>query len=97
MVRVNLETGRTHQIRVHMAYIHHPLVGDAVYGGRLKIPKGATEALKASLRNFNRQALHAGRLGLIHPTTGENCEWQSEMPDDMQALIQVLRDDVENG
>lgn len=96
LIRVNLETGRTHQIRVHMAYIHHPLVGDAVYGGRLKIPKGASEALKNTLRNFNRQALHAGRLGLIHPATGEACTWQSELPEDMQSLIQVLRDDVEH-
>lgn len=96
LIKVNLETGRTHQIRVHMAYIHHPLVGDSVYGGRLKIPKGASEALKASLRNFSRQALHAGRLGLNHPATGEACEWQSDVPEDMQTLIQVLRDDVEH-
>ncbi|MCW8957105.1 MAG: 23S rRNA pseudouridine(1911/1915/1917) synthase RluD [Gammaproteobacteria bacterium] len=96
LIRVNLETGRTHQIRVHMAYINHPLVGDAVYGGRLKLPKGASEALKTSLRNFGRQALHAGRLGLIHPATGESCEWQSDVPEDMQALIQLLRDDVEH-
>lgn len=96
LIRVNLETGRTHQIRVHMAYIHHPLVGDAVYGGRLKIPKGASEALKTVLRNFHRQALHAGRLGLMHPATGEHCEWRAELPDDMQALIRILRDDAEH-
>lgn len=97
LVKVNLETGRTHQIRVHMAYIYHPLVGDAAYGGRLKLPRGASETLKTSLRNFNRQALHAGRLGLIHPTTGMNCEWQSELPEDMQALIMLLREDLEGG
>lgn len=96
LIRVNLETGRTHQIRVHMAYINHPLVGDAVYGGRLKLPKGASEELKASLRHFSRQALHAGRLGLIHPATGEHCEWEVALPDDMQVLIQLLRDDVEH-
>ena len=73
-VRVNLETGRTHQIRVHMAHIHHPLVGDAVYGGRLKFPRGASEDLKQGLRDFNRQALHAGTLGLIHPLTQQAME-----------------------
>lgn len=94
-VRVNLETGRTHQIRVHMAHIQYPLVGDAVYGGRLKFPRGASEALKQGLRDFNRQALHAGRLGLIHPSSGEAMQWKAPMPDDMQQLLQLLKQDME--
>jgi len=94
-VRVNLETGRTHQIRVHMAHIQYPLVGDAVYGGRLKFPRGASEALKQGLRAFNRQALHAGRLGLIHPSSGEAMQWQAPMPDDMLELLRLLKQDME--
>ncbi|MDH5484928.1 MAG: 23S rRNA pseudouridine(1911/1915/1917) synthase RluD [Gammaproteobacteria bacterium] len=94
-IRVNLETGRTHQIRVHMSHINFPLVGDATYGGRLKLPRGCTEELKACLREFNRQALHAGRLGLLHPATGKQREWKSDMPDDMKNLISVLRADAE--
>ncbi|MDX1804903.1 MAG: 23S rRNA pseudouridine(1911/1915/1917) synthase RluD [Alcanivorax sp.] len=93
-IRVQLETGRTHQIRVHMAHIHYPLVGDPLYGGRLKQPAGATEALREALRRFPRQALHARKLGLIHPVSGEYCEFEAPLPDDMQALIQVLEDDA---
>ncbi len=95
-VRVNLETGRTHQIRVHMAYIQFPLVGDTVYGGRLKLPKGATEELKQALRGFNRQALHAGGLGLIHPSTQQEVEWQADLPEDMTQLLQVLKRDLDS-
>ena len=94
-VRVNLETGRTHQIRVHMAHIQHPLVGDSVYGGRLKFPRGAGEALKQGLREFNRQALHAGKLGLIHPTTRQPMQWKAPMPDDMQQLLHLLQQDMQ--
>jgi 23S rRNA pseudouridine1911/1915/1917 synthase len=90
-VQLNLETGRTHQIRVHMAHIHYPLVGDPLYGGRLHIPKGASEELIATLRGFNRQALHAARLGLEHPVTGEYMEWEAELPADMQHLLEVLK------
>lgn len=93
-IKVNLETGRTHQIRVHMAHINYPLVGDAVYGGRLKFPRGATEALKDALRAFNRQALHAARLGLNHPASGEHREWQADLPEDMKQLIATLREDL---
>lgn len=93
-VRVQLETGRTHQIRVHMAWLHYPLVGDPVYGGRLKQPAGASEALREALRGFRRQALHARRLGLIHPVTGEAMQWHAEPPEDMRELAAVLRADA---
>ncbi len=94
-IRVDLETGRTHQIRVHMAHIHYPLVGDPVYGQRrLRIPPESSEVMQNTLRSFRRQALHAARLGLTHPTTGEEMEWEAELPEDMQNLIQVLRDDA---
>ncbi|MBD3671055.1 MAG: 23S rRNA pseudouridine(1911/1915/1917) synthase RluD [Gammaproteobacteria bacterium] len=92
-VSVKLETGRTHQIRVHMAHIHYPIVGDPVYGGRLKLPASCTDELVTVLREFRRQALHAYHLGLVHPETGEVCEWQVELPDDMQALIAALERD----
>jgi len=96
-VRVKLETGRTHQIRVHMAYRHYPLVGDPLYGGRLRLPKGCTEELRETLRNFRRQALHARRLGLVHPATGEMMCWESPLPEDMVQLLEVLRRDRESG
>ena len=93
-IRVNLETGRTHQIRVHMAHINYPLVGDPVYGGRLKLPRGAGDELKAALRAFPRQALHARKLGLIHPSSGREMSWKTELPDDMQQLLALLRADA---
>jgi 23S rRNA pseudouridine1911/1915/1917 synthase len=93
LIRVNLETGRTHQIRVHMAYAHFPLVGDPVYGGRLKLPRGATSALVEALQQFRRQALHAARLGLVHPQSGEFMQWEAPIPADMQALLAILRAD----
>ena len=93
-VRVNLETGRTHQIRVHMAHIKYPLLGDSIYGGRLRHPKGASEQLLRALRGFKRQALHAGKLGLIHPVSGEHMEWEAEIPEDMQVMIRALSDDL---
>lgn len=92
-VRCKLETGRTHQIRVHMAHIGKPLVGDPVYGGRLRIPGDATDELKACLQNFQRQALHAAELGLIHPETGEEMRWQAELPEDMDELLYLLQED----
>lgn len=93
-LRLKLETGRTHQIRIHMASEKHPLVGDPVYGGRLAIPAGTSPALEAMLRGFNRQALHARRLGLVHPASGEVMDWQVPPPADMQALIAALREDT---
>jgi 23S rRNA pseudouridine1911/1915/1917 synthase len=89
-VRVNLETGRTHQIRVHMAYIGHPLVGDSVYGGRLKLPAGASDALVAALRGFRRQALHAAALRLEHPASGESRQWHAPLPEDLVSLLEAL-------
>lgn len=95
-LRLKLETGRTHQIRVHMAHLHHPLVGDSVYAGRLKIPAGASASLIETLKQFGRQALHAKRLCLIHPETEDECCWEVDLPQDMQALIAVLRADQES-
>lgn len=89
-VTVNLETGRTHQIRVHMAYRHHPLIGDPLYGGRPRIPKGASDRLIEALRGFSRQALHARSLGLIHPATGEQVQFECPLPEDLTNLIAVL-------
>ena len=95
LVRVTLETGRTHQIRVHMAHIHHPLVGDPVYGGRPRLPKGAGDELVAALRGFKRQALHASKLGFKHPIRGETVSWEQPLPEDMAKLIAVLEQDHE--
>ena len=86
LVNVKLESGRTHQIRVHMAYINFPVVGDPVYGGRLKLPKNCSDTLKKLLRGFHRQALHAGILGFNHPESGEYMKWQTDIPEDMSAL-----------
>jgi len=94
-LQVNLETGRTHQIRVHLASIRHALVGDPTYGGRLRIPAGATDELSQFLRQFSRQALHARKLALNHPETGELMEWQAPLPADMIKLIQLLKDDLQ--
>ena len=94
LLRVKLESGRTHQIRVHMAHLKHPLVGDPVYGGRLHLPKGASPALIQALQGFKRQALHAARLGLVHPVSGKNVEWEAKMPGDMLALLKVLEKDA---
>ena len=94
LLRVKLESGRTHQIRVHMAHLKHPLVGDPVYSGRLQLPKGASAELAAALRGFKRQALHATRLGLVHPATGKVMAWESPLPEDMRALLVVLENDT---
>jgi 23S rRNA pseudouridine1911/1915/1917 synthase len=93
LVRVTLETGRTHQIRVHLAHIGFPVVGDPAYGGRRRIPKGCSPALAAELRDFPRQALHATRLKLVHPLTQRDYEWQSPLPEDMQKLLAALEAD----
>ena len=95
LLQLRLESGRTHQIRVHMAHIHYPIVGDPLYGGRLRIPAGASDVLRDALRGFRRQALHAFRLGLAHPKTGEWLEWEAPVPADMAGLIAALRTDAE--
>jgi 23S rRNA pseudouridine1911/1915/1917 synthase len=94
LVQCNLETGRTHQIRVHLSHIGHPLVGDPLYGGGLKLPKRATPELVAALRGFRRQALHAERLAFEHPVTGESLSFEAPRPADMNALLAALREDL---
>ena len=94
VVECHLETGRTHQIRVHMAYVKHPLIGDPLYGGSFKLPKAATEALVEALRGFRRQALHAEKLSFTHPVSGDTLSFESPLPADMVALIDTLRDDT---
>ncbi|GAB2637402.1 23S rRNA pseudouridine(1911/1915/1917) synthase RluD [Vibrio panuliri] len=94
-IRLRLETGRTHQIRVHMSYLQHPLLGDAAYGGRARIPSGATQALTDMIRGFDRQALHAVMLRFEHPITGEELEFHAPVPDDMVAMTEALRLDTQ--
>lgn len=93
-IKIQLETGRTHQIRVHMAHIHYPVIGDPIYGGRLQLPKGCTEELVNALRQFKRQALHASELGFIHPITQQSVNFTAPLPEDMQQLIAVLKKDA---
>lgn len=90
LLRVILETGRTHQIRVHMSHIKHAVVGDPVYGRNKSMLKGITEPVRDAVSNFKRQALHAWQLQLPHPRTGQMLEHQAPVPDDMQALIAIL-------
>lgn len=94
LVQAQLETGRTHQIRVHMSHIRYPLVGDNVYGGRLRLPAGASIELREALQGFKRQALHAQRLGFLHPVTQEFMEFEAPLPEDMRHLIDTLREDI---
>ena len=89
-IKVKLETGRTHQIRVHMAHIRHALVGDSVYGGRRQIP-AIGDAARQAVMSFPRQALNATELGIEHPQTGEEMRWQVPLPQDMQNLLEALR------
>ncbi|TNF93652.1 MAG: 23S rRNA pseudouridine(1911/1915/1917) synthase RluD [Gammaproteobacteria bacterium] len=91
-IRVKLETGRTHQIRVHMAHIRHPIIGDPVYGGRQRVPVGASEKLISTLQSFPRQALHAVKLELMHPANGESMHWVSTLPADMNELLELLNE-----
>ena len=94
-LRLRLETGRTHQIRVHMQHCHHPLVGDLPYGGRIRGTKGMLLPLIDYLRQFKRQALHAEKLGLHHPVTGKWIEWKAPLPDDLNQLITLLKADLQ--
>jgi len=94
LIECRLETGRTHQIRVHLAHARHPLVGDAQYGGGLRQPKGASAGLAEALRGFRRQALHAERLEFAHPADGRTIAVEAEMPADMAALVEALREDA---
>lgn len=93
LLKVRLETGRTHQIRVHMAYLRHPVFGDPLYGGRPRIPAGAGTELVEILRGFNRQALHACELSLEHPHSGKTMKWNTPLPRDMQTLLDALHND----
>lgn len=93
-IRLRLETGRTHQIRVHMAYIQHPLLGDIAYGGRARIPKGASKELTDMIRRFDRQALHAVMLKFKHPATGEEMAFRAPIPSDMVVMAEALRQDA---
>jgi 23S rRNA pseudouridine1911/1915/1917 synthase len=93
LLEVRLETGRTHQIRVHMAYIHCPMVGDPLYAGRQKLPRGVSPRLREALSGFRRQALHAARLQLVHPASGERLSWQADIPDDFSRLLDVVREE----
>ena len=92
-IRVQLETGRTHQIRVHMSHLRFPLIGDALYGGRVRVPKGISAELREYLQGFPRQALHAAKLELNHPDSGEIMQWESPLPDDMKTLLSMLGDE----
>ena len=91
-VKAILETGRTHQIRVHLSHIGYPLIGDPMYGGKVRFPKKADEVLKEALVSFKRQALHARKLTLTHPTSDELMSWKAPLPEDMLALLDVLND-----
>ena len=91
-VKAILETGRTHQIRVHLSHIGYSLVGDSIYGGRVRYPKRASESLKNELLNFKRQALHSKKLTLKHPKSGELLSWKIPLPDDMIKLLNVLKE-----
>jgi len=89
-IKAILETGRTHQIRVHMSHIGHPLLADPMYGGKIRFPKKADEVLKDTLKNFKRQALHSKKLTLSHPITGEVMFWKAPLPKDMRGILDIL-------
>jgi 23S rRNA pseudouridine1911/1915/1917 synthase len=91
-VKAILETGRTHQIRVHLSHAGYPLIGDPMYGGRVRFPKKANEVLKETLLNLKRQALHSKKLTLSHPISGELMSWKAPLPKDMQSLLDVLKE-----
>lgn len=97
LIRCQLDTGRTHQIRVHMKHIGYPLVGDPVYGGRNRLPPDPSDELRAALRGFSRQALHAQKLVIKHPTTGVHLDWSAPLPADLSELVNVLAQDAQHG
>ena len=92
LIKVQLETGRTHQIRVHMAHLRYPLLGDMLYGGRQRQPGGISAQLAKQLSKFKRQALHAKKLSFDHPGSGENCSFEAAIPQDFQNLLDSLRE-----
>jgi 23S rRNA pseudouridine1911/1915/1917 synthase len=94
-LNVKLETGRTHQIRLHLSHLHYPIVGDQVYGGRFAQPKGASQRLLETLRGFKRQALHATSLAFDHPRSGKRLSLQSAVPADFAELLAALREDAQ--
>jgi 23S rRNA pseudouridine1911/1915/1917 synthase len=96
LARVRLETGRTHQIRVHLAHAGYPIVGDPVYGGRRRLPAGALPGLRAALAGFHRQALHAARLSFTHPRTGKTVKFSAPLPADFAGLLEALARDRED-
>ena len=93
LLRAELESGRTHQIRVHLAHVGFPVVGDPVYAGRRRLPAGSSPALIAELTGFRRQALHAAHLALTHPVTGQAMQWEAPLPADMTRLLAALEAD----
>ena len=95
LVRCKLETGRTHQIRVHLSHIGYPLVGDPLYAGRSRLPKGVSSEVMAVLKNFKRQALHAGFLELVHPISRDLMQWEADIPDDFEQLIAAMEAELE--
>ena len=94
LLRVRLESGRTHQIRVHLAHVGLPLVGDLLYGGRPRTPARASTKLATVLRSFDRQALHATKLSITHPDSGRRLTWESALPQDFQQLLEVLPSEI---
>ncbi len=94
LLEIRLETGRTHQIRVHMAHLHFPLVGDATYGGRPRLPAGISDRLRQAILSFPRQALHARKLELVHPESQELIAWECEPPEDFNQILAVLREET---
>ena len=91
LLRVNLETGRTHQIRVHLSHMGNPIIGDPLYGNRNKFSTGTSEDIKKVISSFKRQALHAEELELIHPSSKKLISFQTEMPSDMVILIEAIK------
>jgi 23S rRNA pseudouridine1911/1915/1917 synthase len=90
LLDVKLMTGRTHQIRVHLAHINHPVIGDSLYGGRMRLPTNASQELKTRLQEFKRQALHACLLTFLHPKTETELSFTAPLPDDFKLLLNTL-------